>query len=130
MNVAKVLVIDDSRMMLVYLRRSLEKGGFEVETWVPMSAMEIPGKLTESAPDLVLTDYQMPGCNGTSVARMVGKASPGLPVLVLTAFRDAEMEANLLKLGVKQVLSKPISSDLLLKAVGETLAAPRAEAAS
>ena len=121
---AKILVIDDSKMMRLYLRRCLEKGGYEVEEWVPMSAMEVPEYVKTSAPDLILTDFQMPGCNGASLARMVLKTNPKLPVLVITAFMDAEMESNLLKLGVRRVLTKPIEGDALLLAVKGSFAAP------
>ena len=109
-------------MMRVYLRRCLEKGGYEVEEWVPLSAMEVPDYVKGSAPALIISDYQMPGCNGASLARMVQKADPNLPVLVITAFRDPEMEANLRKFGVKAVLSKPIDPEALDLAVKAALA--------
>ena len=123
---AKILVIDDSKMMRLFLRRSLEKAGYEVEEWVPMSAMEVPDYITNSAPDLIISDYQMPGCNGTSLARMVKKSNLQVPLLILTAFRDEEMESGLLKLGVHRVLSKPIDAETLGHAVRGTLAARNA----
>ena len=118
---AKILVIDDSQMMRLYLKRCLEQAGFQVEVWLPLSAMEIAARIQEAAPDLVLTDYQMPGCNGATVARMVFKADPGIPLLVLTAFRDAEMEAGLAKFGVKEILAKPIQADRLVASVRRAL---------
>lgn len=118
---AKVLVIDDSAMMRLYLRRCLEKAGFEVEEWLPLSAMEIPGRLAASAPDVILTDYQMTSCNGATVAKMAQKTSSGTPVLVLTAFRQADMESVLQRFGVKQILDKPIAADALVAAVKASL---------
>lgn len=122
---AKVLVIDDSKMMRLYLRRCLEKAGYTVEEWVAPVAMEIPGLVEASAPDLIISDYQMPGCDGATLARMVAKADPGLPLLFLTAFNESAMETNLLRLGVRQVLDKPIKAEDLLQAVAAALAAPR-----
>lgn len=113
----KILVIDDSPMMSDYLRRCLDKADIEVEQWLPMSPMEIPDKLLTSAPNLILTDYQMPGCNGASVARTVHKTNPDIPVVVLTAFYDKDTEANLLKFGVKQIIYKPIRCEELVKVV-------------
>ena len=118
---AKILVIDDSQMMRLYLKRCLEQAGFLVEAWLPLSAMEIAARIQESSPDLVLTVFQMPGCNGSTVARMVFKAVPGIPLLVLTAFRDAEMEAGLAKFGVKEILAKPIQADRLVASVRRAL---------
>jgi len=123
MNImAKVLLIDDSRVMCLYLRRVLEPH-YAVEEWLPPSAMEIGEHIMASTPDLVLTDYQMPGCSGATVARMVAKAIPGLPVIVLTSNREEEVAATLRKFQVVDILHKPIDAGTLLAAVAKALAA-------
>jgi len=114
---AKILVIEDSTLMKVYLRRCLETHGHEVEDWTPLSAMEVPERITASNPDLVLTDYQMAGCNGATVARMVQKTNPKLPVIGLTANRDEDIVANLRKFNVRRVLFKPVDAGALGEAV-------------
>jgi DNA-binding NtrC family response regulator len=118
---AKVMVIDDSRLMTMYLCRVLE-GQYVVEAWVPPSAMEIGDHILESAPDVVLTDYQMPGCSGATVARMVLKARPGLPVIVITASRDEDVAATLRKFQVVDILHKPVAAETVLAAVEKALA--------
>ncbi len=120
-RVAKILVIDDNRMMRLYLKRCLEAAGYEVEEWVPLSAMDVPDHLTAVAPDLVLSDYQMPGCNGATLARMARRANAMLPVIILSAFKDEEMSASLLQLGVKRVLAKPIQPEALKQVIKEVL---------
>jgi len=82
---SRIVVVDDSKLMRNLLRHLLERAGHEVETWEEVTAMEIPDRIGKGNPDLVITDYQMPGCNGLSVARMVKKTKPGIPVVVLTA---------------------------------------------
>lgn len=119
---AKILVIDDSSMMRFHVRVLLEGDGHEVVEWLPSSATEVPGMLESAKPDLVVTDFQMPGCNGGSVARLAQRATPPVPVLVLTAYRDKDLEDGLRKCGVKQVLHKPISPERLLAAVNAALA--------
>lgn len=121
---ARILVIEDSALMKVYLRRCLESRGFEVEDWTPLSAMEIPDKITASAPDLIVTDYQMAGCNGATVARMALKTRPELPVICLTSDRSEDIGATLAKFRVRRVLFKPIEAEALAEAVGEVLENP------
>ena len=114
------MVIDDSEVMRRYLRRILGDV-HEIEEYMPASAMEIADHLVESAPDLVLTDYQMPGCSGATVARMALKAKPGLPVIVVTAIRDDDVAAALRNLKVVAIIYKPVAKEELLAAVARAL---------
>ncbi len=117
----RVMVIDDSALMRRILRQHLEGAGFEVDDWLPLSPFEIPERIEAFNPDLVLSDYQMPGVNGASVAKMAQKARPALPVVILTALRDPEVETQLKRFGVRQILNKPIDAEHLLAAVRELL---------
>jgi CheY-like chemotaxis protein len=119
--VAKVVVMDDSKIMRRILSQFLEHGGYQVEAWEPMSAMEIVERTAEAKPDLLVSDFQMPGCNGATVARMARKSNPALPVIVLTALRDVETMDLLQKCKVNKILNKPISEPDFLKAVEEVL---------
>lgn len=114
-------MVEDSKLMSHCLHEWLAGAGYEVEEWQPLSATEVPEQLAASAPDLILSDFQMPGCNGASLVRMVKKTAPGTPVIILTAFRTKEMEAELLKLGVSKVLAKPIRGEALLQAISSVL---------
>ena len=119
---AKVVVIDDSKIMRRILSQFLNNGGHEAVAWEPMSAMEIMDRVTEANPDLLVSDFQMPGCNGATVVRMARKADPKLPTIVLTALRDAETMTLLHKSQVNKILSKPISEADFLQAVADVLA--------
>lgn len=122
-GVSKILVVEDSKLMSHCLHQWLEGAGYDVEEWQPLSATEVPEHLQASAPDLILSDYQMPGCNGATMVRMARKTAPGTPVLILTAFRTKEMEADLLRLGASKVLAKPIRGEALLREISAALEA-------
>jgi CheY-like chemotaxis protein len=118
---ARIVIIDDSKLMRSVLRRMLELGGHQVEEWEPMSAMEIVEKTREAAPELLITDFQMPGANGATVTRMARKADPKLPILCLTALRDPEVLDLLKRAEVSAILGKPCTQDELLWAVEQAL---------
>ena len=121
---AKILVIDDSALMRRVLRNYLQAAGHEVEDWLPLSAMEIPDRLISNPVDLILTDYQMPGVNGMTVAKMAMKAAPDVPVIVLTALVDPEIAAQLAKFKVRRIIHKPITPEALQAVVTEVLCSP------
>jgi CheY-like chemotaxis protein len=125
--VSKILVIDDSKMMSLFIHRCLEKAGFEVEEWLPLSALEIPGHLRSSRPDLIVSDYFMPGLSGSSVARSAFETVPRIPVIILTALREEERIASFFRLGVREVLNKPIKPEALVQSVRDALANPQSD---
>jgi len=52
---------------------------------------------------------------------MAMKAAPDIPVVMITALRDPEIEAQLAKFKVRRVLHKPISAEDLQAAIKEVL---------
>jgi CheY-like chemotaxis protein len=117
----RILVIDDSSFQRHRLRVDLEAAGFEVEDWVPMSSLEVLERIRRSTLDLVLSDYAMPDVDGLSVLKMVKRANPGLPVVILTAIRDPDREERLIQQGARCVLNKPISSEALIQVLNRVL---------
>jgi CheY-like chemotaxis protein len=121
---ARIVVIDDSKLMRNLLRLILEQAGYDVEVWEEVTAAEIPDRISGGSPDLVITDYQMPGSNGLTVARMARKTKPGLPVIVVTASRDPSVLDALRRVNVTHILHKPIQAEDLLQAVQQALQGP------
>ncbi len=120
---AKIAVVDDAKIMRTILSASLERAGHEVVVLEPLAAGEVGEILQRHAPDLLVTDYHMPGANGATVIRMARKVYPELPVVVITAFGDAETTALLNKLNVSAVLRKPVRPEDVQRAVAEALKA-------
>lgn len=120
---AKILVIDDSSFMRRFLREAFEELGFEVDDLLPVSPLEVVERMKEGRPDVVLTDYNMPHVDGAQVARMARRADAAVPVVVLTATRDAELDASLAKLGVRLILHKPMTGAAIVKSVQDLLGA-------
>ncbi len=119
---SKIIVVDDSKLMRNLIQHILQQAGHEVEAWADVTAMEVPDRVSAANPDLVVTDYQMPGCNGLTLARMARKAKPGVPVIVVTALHDPAVEEALKCQAVSRILHKPLKEEELLAVVAEVLA--------
>lgn len=118
---ARIAVLDDSKLMRNLLVSLLAQAGHKAESWDEASATGIQEHLQASAPDLVVTDYQMPGCNGLTVARLAHAYRPDLPVLLVTATHDPSLEEAMHKQQPMDILHKPVQERELLAAVTRML---------
>lgn len=80
----RILLAEDDETMRLYLRRALEKVGYEVsavDSGLAALPLIAPGRF-----DLLLTDIVMPGMDGIELARRAGEVDPGLRVMFITGF--------------------------------------------
>jgi DNA-binding response OmpR family regulator len=110
-----VLVLEDNRDMRAFVRTVLEERGFRV---IEASAGWKALQLAESAPpDVLLLDWQLPDISGLDVLRGLRAGKCQAPAILMTAFGSEELAIVALRLGVRDYLQKPFSSDDLLRAV-------------
>ncbi|MHB0871154.1 MAG: winged helix-turn-helix domain-containing protein [Chloroflexota bacterium] len=103
---AKILVVEDERILLDTLRYNLSKAGYEVRTADDGEAALRVAR--QESPDLVLLDVMLPKVDGFDVCRTLRQES-SVPILMLTA-RDDEVDKVLgLELGADDYLTKPFS---------------------
>src|SRR5215510_16580516 len=115
-----ILVADDDKNCRDSIQKVLERAGHTVQ-----AAGDVDSALEALAMyhfDLVVCDYRMPGKTGIDLLiEMRGKRS-SVPVLMISAYADALVEAAVLELGALDVLKKPIRRQQLIertaKAVG------------
>lgn len=107
------LVVDDSRVIRMVVRRILEAMGLVVAD----AADGFSGLMACRAamPDLVLLDWNMPAMDGgTFLAEL--RASPGgadVPVIVCSSDNDARRIAAALEAGASEYVMKPFDADIL-----------------
>jgi len=118
-----ILVADDDDEMRSLLSALFRSDGFTVseakdgqELLSMLTAKTAPDG-TPIAPDLVVTDVQMPGATGIRVLSHVRRAHPTVPVILITAFGSAELHAQAKRLGAATVLDKPFDVAELRKLV-------------
>ena len=106
-DVAKILVVDDERVLLDTLRYNLLRAGYEVLAATDGEAALRAAK--QERPDLIILDVMLPKIDGFEVCRILRQERLSTPVLMLTA-RDEEVDKVLgLELGADDYLTKPFS---------------------
>jgi phosphoserine phosphatase RsbU/P len=111
--IRRVLVVDDSRLQRRILCSSLKKLGYDiVEAESAEKALEI---CEQALPDLVLSDWMMPGMNGLEFCRSFRDLSAdeyGYFIL-LTSKSETNEIAEGLDAGADDFLTKPVNPDEL-----------------
>lgn len=64
--------------------------------------------------DLVLSDISMPNVNGVELSKMIKEENSTQPIIILSAHRDAEYLHELINIGVRRFIQKPVSLENLL----------------
>jgi signal transduction histidine kinase len=122
-NEAHILVIDDEIGMREGCRRALIPHGFQVVT--AEHGAEGLRLLREQRVDLVLVDAMMPGMGGLELLERIYELDPDIVTIMITGFATVDLAAQAMKKGAHDFLPKPFTSDELLAAVGQGLAARR-----
>lgn len=110
----KILAIDDERFILSVIVRLLNKLGYE-QVVTASDGQEAIRLIGESAPDLILSDLNMPGMDGIELIRRVA-ATPAPPALILMSGVDkaildaAERLSKALHLKLLGTLAKPVDA--------------------
>ncbi len=105
----KILLVDDEPMVLRVMRRALEREGHQVD--VAVDGEDAWAKITESCPDVLVTDIEMPRLSGRELCQRIQDKLPDrkFPIFVstsLTALEHREWSKNISQL---VFLEKPIS---------------------
>jgi DNA-binding response OmpR family regulator len=117
----RILVIDDSLMLLGFVEEILAEANYDVVT--AGTAQEGFQAIREQKPDLILLDYLLPDLRGDEVSRRLieDESTAHIPVLFMSGFGADLQNAPSNFANVVGILNKPFTSDLLLKAVEQPL---------
>ncbi len=119
MPLGRILVVEDDAAIRRGLCDCLRFAGYQ-PTEAPDGRAGLDAALAVQ-PDLVLLDILMPRMDGFSVLREVRKASPTLPVIMLTAKGEEADRVRGLKEGADDYVVKPFSASELLARVEAVL---------
>jgi CheY-like chemotaxis protein len=121
-----VLVVDDEpdveALFRQHFRRDLRAERFAMD--FAMSAPDALARVagtTEQSLILILSDINMPGMSGLEMLPKVRELRPDVPVIMITAYGDAETRRKAIEGGAKGLLTKPIDFALLREEIDTRL---------
>ncbi len=113
-----ILVVDDEKRMVRFIRLNLEQDGYQVIS--AYNGSEALEQVRTALPNLVLLDVMMPDIDGFEVLKKIREAS-SIPVIMLTAKGEEDDRVRGLELGADDYITKPFSPRELVSRVKAVL---------
>ena len=119
----KILVIDDSALILEVTRAALEQAGFTVATATTIDSFEEERR--RSPPDLIIVDVQMPEIFGDDLAGTLrGAYGEKAPIVMLSSLDEAELARRAREAGARAWVTKKAGVAALVAKISEIFGAP------
>lgn len=114
----KVFLVEDEAVIRNSIVKSIdwEKEGFELTGSAGDGELAWP-QISETHPDIVVTDIRMPFMDGLELSKLVKKEFPHTKILILSGFNEFDYAKQAIEIGVSDYLLKPISADKLLESL-------------
>lgn len=119
MEAARILLVDDDRLISATLSEGLRQHGYQVE--IANSGEQALGLCAQAEPDLAILDMRMSGMSGVETARFLRDRTQ-VPYLFLSAYGDPETVKEAVDEGALGYLVKPVDIGQLIPAVEAALA--------
>lgn len=115
-----ILIVDDSIAIASLLANEiLPLGGYRAT--IALSGEEGLEIAQAGGLDLILCDLEMPGINGLDLLRELQAKGINIPAIMMTAFGSEAIAAQALRIGVKDYIIKPFTTEEILAAVERAL---------
>jgi DNA-binding response OmpR family regulator len=121
MNRKRILIVDDEPYLTSLVAQALKKRGHAPEV-ARDGKLGLAAARREPA-DLIITDFQMPACDGLSMAKQLKASSEtaDVPIIMLTGRGHRISPTEQAQTNIKAMVPKPFSMRELLARVDETL---------
>ena len=118
----RILIVDDSELVLVMARDPLEAAGYEVVT--ASSGIEANSFIFSSRkPDLIILDVMLPMLDGNKKAKLLREKdfSKEIPILLLSSKSEEELRYMVSESGANGFIRKPFTSEGIVARVREII---------
>lgn len=119
---AKILIVDDERVLCELLKTLLESHGHEIFT--AYDGKEAIKQFKQNRPQFTMLDLRMPETDGIETLRQIRAIDQKAAVMILTAWGTDELEQQARQLGVNDFLSKALSLDTIVGSMDRGLKPP------
>lgn len=121
-----ILVVDDEpdveELFRQQFRRDVRSGRFTMEFALSApQALDLAATVVDPTLILILSDINMPGMSGLEMLPKVRAERPDVPVIMITAYGDAETKRKAIENGASALLTKPIDFALLRREIDTRL---------
>src|SRR6185369_12101520 len=118
-----IWIVDDDPSIRFVLEKALAREQLAVRSFA--STREVLGALETDEPQVLVGDIRMPGGSGLDLLTKVKERSPGLPVIIMTAYSDLDSAVSAFQGGAFEYLPKPFdlakAVELIRRALEESL---------
>lgn len=116
-DMVKIMIVDDHSLMRRAVREVLERENDLLVVAEASNGLEALEKATETQPDVILMDLDMPGCDGFEATERVLHCSPQSRVVIFTASHQELHVFQAIQRGAIGYITKDIEPDALLHAI-------------
>jgi|SRR3990172_3947990 two-component system chemotaxis response regulator CheY len=120
MNMAKGLIVDDSKFMRKVLREYLEHGGHSIIAEADNGAEGVD-KYKTSKPDFVTMDITMGGLDGIKAIKSINEIDPEARIIIVSALNEKTIKMNDNTIQASAYIQKPFQRDQLLATIKSLL---------
>lgn len=117
---AKVLVVDDSGIIRMQLKKMLEELEHEVIA-LAQDGQEAYNLYKETLPDIVTMDINMPVMNGLTAVEKIIAEFPDAVIIMISSIDDRSITYDCIGAGALDFINKPIQIEELKKKINTLL---------
>src|SRR5262245_26883835 len=121
-----VVVVDDDISVRESLELLIADAGWRVELYASAKEFLRRPQPQPPRPSCLILDVNLPDLSGLELQKRIAGDSTGMPIIFITGYGDIPMTVKAIKAGAVEFLTKPLTAEVLLKAIESALERSRA----
>jgi len=118
----KILIVDDSKTMRMIVKRTLKQAGFSGHDFQEAGdGKEALDVISESPPDLILCDWNMPNMSGIELLERLKVSGTAINFVFVTSEASEQMRDRAREVGAASLIAKPFNAQTFQEILGPLL---------